>query len=209
MGEPPQCRITPEIVQEKESTLAIHDADSDVLFHEEKTDFTMTEYLRLKTLALKSAQDFLTQYQAAPDKNKSCLPPRDKFYGQIPRTAAEMYEHTKNVNEHYFGEINVSTDNKGDIEDCRVRGFALLECQPNFLDNNVIFGSYDEQWTLRKVLRRFIWHDRIHAKAMYRMAISTFGSDVIPNVFHFQRQLRACQGVELSEKSVLTHVHRI
>jgi len=25
-----------------------------------------------------------------------------------------------------------------------------------------------EQWTETKVLRRFIWHDRIHAKALYR-----------------------------------------
>jgi hypothetical protein len=35
-----------------------------------------------------------------------------------------------------------------------------------------------------KQLRRFIWHDRIHAKAMYRMVIRTFGEN-IPNVFRF------------------------
>ncbi len=34
-------------------------------------------------------------------------------------------------------------------------------------------------------LRRFIWNDRIHAKAMYRMAVKTFGNDVVPNVFSF------------------------
>ena len=38
---------------------------------------------------------------------------------------------------------------------------------------------------LSKVLRRFIWHDRIHAKAMYRMAVKTFGSNVVPNIFQF------------------------
>ena len=96
-----------------------------------------------------------------------------------------MYEHTKNVNAYYFGEIGVQADNNGTIEECRKRGFELLAHQPEFLENKVYLGSYDEEWSLRKVLRRFIWHDRIHAKAMYRMAVKTFGNDVVPNVFSF------------------------
>lgn len=69
--------------------------------------------------------------------------------------------------------------------ECRQRGFALLESRSDFLENTVYHESYGEEWSLRKVLRRFIWHDRIHAKAMYRMAIKTFGEDV-PNVFYFR-----------------------
>ena len=175
----------PEIVQEKRSELTISDADTDVLFDEERKELSASEYADLKLLALKSAHDFLALYQAIPDKNKSCLPIRATFYGQVPRTAFEMYEHTKNVNDYYFGEIGVAADHEGDIVECRERGFAVLESQPDFLKNAVYLGSYDEEWTLRKVLRRFIWHDRIHAKAMYRMAVKTFGSDVVPNVFQF------------------------
>lgn len=175
----------PEIVQEKESDLTISDADTDVIFDDERKELSASEYSDLKFLALKSACDFLTLYQAIPDKNKSCLSVRTTFYGQIPRTAFEMYEHTKNVNDYYFGEIGVSADNEGDISECRERGFAALENQPDFLKNTVCLGSYDEEWSLRKVLRRFIWHDRIHAKAMYRMAVKTFGSDVVPNIFQF------------------------
>lgn len=178
--------LDPEIIQEKESELRIFDADSDVLFDEEKKKLSMSEYLELKALALKSARDFLTLYLSIPDKDKSCLPIRETFYGQIPRTAFEMYEHTKNVNRYYFGEIGVSADNEGTIAECRERGFALLEARPDFLKNRVYHGSYDEEWSLRKVLRRFIWHDRIHGKAMYRMAIKTFGSNVVPNVFLFE-----------------------
>lgn len=96
-----------------------------------------------------------------------------------------MYEHTKNVNSYYFGEIGVSVHNEGTIATCRELGFTLLEQQPDFLNNKVYRGSYEEEWSLRKVLRRFIWHDRIHAKAMYRMAIKTFGADVVPNIFQF------------------------
>lgn len=174
-----------EIIQEKNSELNICDADSDVLFESEKTELNVTEYERLKALALKSARDFLKLYEAIPNKDESCLPFRQTFYGQVPRTAFEMYEHTKNVNEYYFGEIGVDVDNEGTIFECRSRGFTLLEKQPDFLNNIVFEGSYGEEWSLRKVLRRFIWHDRIHAKAMYRMAVKTFGDDVVPNIFYF------------------------
>lgn len=175
--------LDPEIIQEKASELAIADADSDILFAEERKELCMPEYLELKSLALKSAQDFLTLYLAIPDKNKSCLPVRKTFYGQVPRTAFEMYEHTKNVNDYYFNEIGISADHEGTIVECRKRGFALLEQQADFLNNKVYDGSYGEEWSLRKVLRRFVWHDRIHGRALYRMAVKTFGSDIVPDLY--------------------------
>ena len=174
-----------ELVQEKESDLEISDADSDVLFEEERRSLSMQEYQELKELALRSARDFERIYQAIPDKEKSSLPVRKTFYGQVPRTASEMYEHTKNVNQYYFDEIGVPADNEGTILECRRRGFEQLESQADFLDNRVFDGSYGESWTLRKVLRRFIWHDRIHGKAMYRMAVKTFGTDAVPDIFCF------------------------
>lgn len=156
-----------------------------MLFDREREELNIEEYKELKALALKSARDFLALYEAVPDGNKSCLPVRTTFYGPVPRTAYEMYEHTKNVNRYYFSEIGVDADNEGSIAECRERGFSLLESQPDFLKNTVFRGSYDEEWSLRKVLRRFIWHDRIHAKAMYRMAVKTFGKDAIPDIFFF------------------------
>ena len=93
--------------------------------------------------------------------------------------------HTKNVNKYYFSEIHVDADNDGSIYECRKRGFEALEIMPNFLQNTVFEGSYDEMWSLRKVLRRFIWHDRIHARAMYRMAVKLFGAERIENPFCF------------------------
>ncbi len=180
-------QVEPVVVQEKASELQIADADSDVLFAAEKGPLTVAEYQELKALVLKSAQDFLTLYQAVPDKNKSCLPVRATFYGQVPRTAQEMYDHTKNVNDYYFGEIGVPVDHEGTIAACRQRGFEQLERQPDYLNNTVYCGSYAEEWSLRKVLRRFIWHDRIHAKAMYRMAVKTFGKAAVPDVFRFEK----------------------
>ena len=174
------------IIQEKQSELVIKDADSDVLFESEKIPFTMSEYEELKALALKSAQDFLNLYRSIPDKNVGDNILRQTFYGQVPRTATEMYEHTKNVNAYYFAEIDVEADNIGNIYECRKRGFETLEKKADFLKNLVIEGSYGEDWTLRKVIRRFIWHDRIHAKAMYRMAKRVFPGENLDNPFHFE-----------------------
>lgn len=185
-GQPAPELVVPEIVQEFSSALNIADADTDVIFDTEKLPITVEKYAQLKALVLKSAEDFQKLYDSIPDKNKSVLPIRKTFYGDVPRTAYEMYEHTKNVNDYYFGEVGVAADNNGTIYECRRCGFELLECADNYLNNAVLNGSYAEQWSLGKMLRRFIWHDRIHAKAMYRMAIKTFGEDYVLNPFQFE-----------------------
>ena len=182
-GECVHAECTVEILQDASSDLDICDADSDVLFLTEQKPMTMEEYLELKTLVQKSAADFYALYESIPEKNCCLASVRKTFYGQVPRTAREMYQHTKNVNAYYFGEIEVDADNDGTIFECRARGFEVLEKQPDFLANPVIEGSYGEKWTLRKMLRRFLWHDRIHGKAMYRMAVKAFGADSIPDVF--------------------------
>jgi len=186
-GEAPSDFYDLEVVQEKQSDLQVKDADSDVLFKSEEAPLSAEEYQHLKSIAMKSAEDFHALYVSFPDKNKSAKAIRKTFYGDVPRTAEEMYQHTKNVNAYYFSEIGVDADNEGPIMSCRARGFAALEAIPNFLSLEAVTGSYDELWSVRKVLRRFIWHDRIHAKAMYRMGVLTFGADTIPDVFGFCR----------------------
>lgn len=186
-GEAPPDNCEVEIVQEKDSALQIGDADSDVLFLSEAAPLGDEEYQALKALALRSAEDFYALYRAFPDRNRSDLPFRKTFYGPLPRTAEEMYQHVKNVNEYYFAEVGAAADNEGTIVSCRARGFASLEAIPDFLSLAPAAGSYDELWSVRKLLRRFLWHDRIHARAMYRMGIRTFGAAAIPDVFGFSR----------------------
>lgn len=173
------------VIQEKVSELCIKDADSDVIFESEMAPLNIDEYLKLKLRALQSAKDFLSLYESIPNKSATTIAARKTFYGQIPRSADEMYEHTKSVNEYYFAEIDVGATNDGNIFECRLRGFEALERKTGFLNNTIVEGSYGECWTLRKVIRRFIWHDRIHAKAMHRMAVNLFGKDNILNPFCF------------------------
>ena len=183
-GEEAPTEIEIDLRQDIASELNIADADSDVIFSSELAPLTEEEYSGLKKLALRSAADFQRLYDSVPHKDKSVLPTRSSFYGAVPRTAREMYEHTKSVNSYYFAEIGVETDNEGSIYDCRLRGFEALERMPDFLSRGAAEGSYGEMWSLRKVLRRFVWHDRIHARAMCRMAKKTFGK--YENIFRFE-----------------------
>ena len=105
---------------------AIFDMDG-LLFDTEKAPLSEDEYANLKALMRKSAGDFLAFYESIPNPDKSTAPIRSTFYGQVPRTASEMYTHTKNVNAYYFGEIDVDADNDGTILESRIRGFEALE----------------------------------------------------------------------------------
>lgn len=176
-----------EVVQEKKSNLQICDADSDVIFESERAPLSEEEYKNLKVLVLKSAKDFKTLYDSIPKKDFTKLKPRKTFYGNVPITANEMLIHTNNVTNYYVGEIEVSIENLSDIYENRILALKSVEEFPNYLDNIVFEGSYNELWSLRKVLRRFIWHDRIHAKAMYHMATTIWSKDVITNPFFFNK----------------------
>lgn len=173
------------IVQKNVADVDVSDADSSIIFDSETTPLTVEEYTSLRDLALKSAQDFFSLYESIPNKTGTILQPRKTFYGDRPITAQQMYEHTKSVNSYYFAEIDVDAPNEPDIYLCRKAGFYSLEKASDFLTNPVIDGSYGEQWSLRKVLRRFIWHDRVHAKAMYKMACQLCGKENITNPFMF------------------------
>lgn len=180
----PLDSIEPQIIQEKKSSLKINDADSDIIFESEKTPFSYSEYSELEKLVLRSAYDFSNMYESIPDKDQTVLKTRKTFYGNVPVRAREMYEHTNNVTSYYAREIGIDFTNDPDILKNRLNVMQEIEKKEDFLLNNILHGSYDELWSVHKALRRFIWHDRIHARAMYRMALKTFKKDIY-NPFFF------------------------
>lgn len=174
-----------QVVQRSQTALQVCDADSEVLFESEKMLLSTIEYEKLKCLALRSAKDFQVLYDSIPDKDRSGLPVRKTFYGEVPRTARQMYEHTNGVTNYYSGQLGVKMENPSSIMEGREEAFHRIERLPGFLEAPPIMGDYEEFWSLRKVLRRFIWHDRIHARAMYRMAVSLWEKDTLANPFFF------------------------
>ena len=64
------------------------------------------------------------------------------------------------------------------VPDDRLQALAEIEEREELLTGKVCTAPDGERWTLRKLLRRFLWHDRIHARAMWRTAAPLWGSAV-------------------------------
>lgn len=170
-----------EILDETYSDLPVEEADSALIF-ESETELTEETYAAWKALAQKSAEDFQRLYDSIPDPEKTCIPARRTFYGPVPRTATEMYRHVNNCTAYYLENVGISFENTENIVENRIR--ALCALRPS---SDRFFCEQDrEWWTVKKVLRRLIWHDRIHAKAMYRMATALYGTTTVLNPFCFQ-----------------------
>lgn len=179
-GEPPEV----EIVQRKESELRVCDADSDVLFDCERAPLSEAEYQQLRLLVLRSVRDFQRLYASIPNPNISGRPPRMSFYGAVPRTPAEMYRHTNQTTAYYAAAFGIELENVPDIYGNRLQVLEELESLEDFRSARVYTAPDGELWTMRKVLRRFLWHDRIHAKAMWRTAHALWQNQ-IANPFFF------------------------
>ena len=75
-------------------------------------------------------------------------------------------------------------ENLPDLYANRMQALAEVELLEDFLSGRVHTAPDGEEWTLRKLLRRFLWHDRIHARAMWRTATALWG-DSVANPFFF------------------------
>lgn len=181
---PPYDDPQVEIVQRKPSQLQIKLADSDVLFDAERQPLTPQEFEKLKLLVLRSARDIRRMFNSIPNPDISDRPKRVCFYGAVPRTPREMYEHINQTTAYYVGAFGVALDNVPDLYTNRLQALSALEDLPDPLSATVYTAPDGELWTMRKVLRRFLWHDRIHARAMWRTA-SALWSSGLENPFFF------------------------
>lgn len=181
----PEMPVRAVQMREILSPLHTEDADSDALFESERGPLDADAYASLRCACLKSAADFQTLYDAVPDRDAPLRPERGTFYGGLPATARQMYAHADGVTAYYFGEIGVERAPAGDLQANRLSAFLALEARPDFLENALHTGAGQELWTLKKLLRRFLWHDRIHARALWRHGRERFGPDALPDPFCF------------------------
>lgn len=174
-----------EIAEEKyQPDMKVEDADSDMIFACERLPITAEKYAVLRELVLRSARDFDRLYASVPDQDAPLGDARRTFYGEYPDTARKMFEHTNRVTAYYVGELGAEADNLPGCYENRLYGLEAVEQLPDYRNLPAVEGSYGEEWSLQKVLRRFVWHDRIHARAMYRRARAIWG-DRIADPFRF------------------------
>ncbi len=151
---------------EIKSSLRVEDADSDALFPSERLPMTMTEYTLLKELVIRSAKDLKALGLSVPQRGRALVKSRQTFYGKIPASANEMLTHTNNTLAYYAAGIGIVHENLSDMVENRLALLKEIEANPNFLLPRIHTAPDGEQWTLKKVMRRLIWHDRIHANAL-------------------------------------------
>lgn len=161
-----------------ESGLHTEDADSDLLLEADCAPMTEADYAAAKLLVLKSARDFCALFESIPNPDISPRAPRTSFYGPVPRTPREMYDHTNSTTAYYMAAFGIPFENMPDLYANRLQALAEIEDREELLTGKVCTAPDGERWTLRKLLRRFLWHDRIHARAMWRTAAPLWGSAV-------------------------------
>ncbi|WP_151898660.1 hypothetical protein [Clostridium thermosuccinogenes] len=178
-----------EIVQKETTNAQLDDGDTEILTIRDK-DLDIAYFQQLKMLALKSAEDFQKLYDSIPDKECNDISKiRTTFYGKVPANAKEMLSHVDKVKAYYLSRINIDfSGDRNDLIANRIQCLKLIESDKNAMSNPIVFID-NEYWTTAKVLRRFIWHDRIHARALYRFAVKKWGYDSICDAFSFNMSL--------------------
>ena len=157
------------------------------LFPEEKLALDMARYTSLKTLCLISARDLEALFASIPQKDRALLKSRRTVYGKVPVTAREMLSHVIEAQRTWSTLFGVNLGESQGLLADRKRLFAGLERQPGYLDGRLVTGPDGELWTLRKLLRRLLWHDALHGRALYRKAITFWQKERIKNPFGFTK----------------------
>jgi len=159
------------VVQRHQSSLMVEDADNEILLDADKGTMGEEEFTNLIGLVWFSGETFLRIYNNAKFKDwidEARI--RKTFYGENPKSIQEIFDHVKNCQYYYLSRTKIEFEGK-EKEFVKIRGFCLRKIEELYrkYNNSLIFETDNELWTVRKILRRFIWHDRIHGKAMVRI----------------------------------------
>jgi len=178
-----------QIVQRHRSPLTVEDADSEILLEADKAVMEMEEFRNLVDLVWFSGETFVQLYTGAAFKDwVDASRIRKTFYGDNPKTIREIFRHVKNCQYYYLSRMNIIEKTEGDFLTIRKSCLEKLEALYRKSNNCVILEVDNELWTLKKALRRFIWHDRIHGKAMARILEKQSQLEMIAeyeDTFHF------------------------
>jgi hypothetical protein len=169
--ERPHHIIRVNVVQEHKSSLIVEDADNEILLDGDKDKMASDEFELFSELALKSGKTFNSVYESSALKDwTDASKKRKTFYGMCPRTIREVLEHVKSSQYYYLSRAGLARERK--VADFLATREACLRSVRGLFEqtgNHAVYEVDNELWTVKKILRRLVWHDRIHAKGMARM----------------------------------------
>lgn len=159
-----------KVVQIHYTSLMVEDADSEILLDADRGEMDDKEFEKYIALIHASGLSVLHTYNSVELKDwidEERI--RKTFYGPTPKTIQEIFDHVNAVQSYYLSRLYYDTvNNVGFMEK---REYCLDRISKVFKKENN-YRTYDidhELWTVKKVLRRFLWHDRIHAKSIIKI----------------------------------------
>lgn len=167
------------IVERHEVGYPLDGLRSEILFGIEQGTFHAITYRIMKELAVRSALAMTQLLDSIPDAGAPLTgSPLMREIG----TAAEVRRITYFSTGAFVRKLGIAYENTGDIYANRM--FALAAAETDKFMRNLPHTEYGETWTLRKVLRRLIWQDRLLARALFDAAREKWG-DRIANPYGF------------------------
>ena len=159
------------VTQRHQCSLMVQDADCEILLESDRRSVEGEEFLELVKLVRYSGETFVALYNQSQLKNwidQTRI--RKTFYGENPKTIQEIFDHVNGTQYYYLSRAQVPLDrNENDFMGRRESCLGRLEELYHKDGNSRVWEEDKEFWTLKKILRRFIWHDRIHGKAIARI----------------------------------------
>ena len=159
------------VVQTHRSGLMVEDADCEILLSVDSHPMSEKEFRSLVELTKFSGHIFTKLYESTTFRDwidEARI--RTTFYGQNKKTIREIFDHVKRTQYYYLSRAGVHFKEDEAESFLRIRDLAIDDIARLFREsgNSKIYHVDKEKWTLKKILRRFIWHDRIHGKAITR-----------------------------------------
>ncbi|MBN2380307.1 hypothetical protein JXM67_10960 [candidate division WOR-3 bacterium] len=159
-----------EVVGRFESRAVVEDADTWILLDAEEGRMDKKGFEFLLDLVKRSGEDFFQLYLNAEHKlwvDETRI--RRTFYTDNPATIQRMFDHVKNCQYYYLSKTGIDEEPFDDF--IQIRAFCAEQLASFYTkhNNQKVFQVGEEFWTLKKVMRRFIWHDRIHGKSITRV----------------------------------------
>jgi hypothetical protein len=170
LGTPSEHRVQGTIVESHRCKLTVEDADSEILLAADRGQMELDEFRRLAGIVSLSGKTFSSLYNSA--QFKDWVDPsrrRDTFYGKTPSTIREIFDHVKNSQHYYLSRIGLEVAREGSFDEVREEGMVKIRGLFDTQGNSREYRMEGESWTVKKVLRRLVWHDRIHGKAIMRI----------------------------------------
>ncbi|MCP4568492.1 MAG: hypothetical protein GY841_13020 [FCB group bacterium] len=169
-NDPPET-VSIDVTQRIFSLAVVEDGDTQILLNADKGECDRGEFDFWLSLLMQSAETFEHLIEKVkhpgwvdPSRAGSC------FYGLRPASIRDINNHVRRTQYYYLSRLGLYPEQSLSSFSGQRREFVDL-LRGFYIENNnrPMFNHEREYWTLKKVLRRFLWHDRIHGKSITKI----------------------------------------